>query len=413
MKRLRRHPLVQVLGSFQLGLVALGLLFVLTLVGTFHQVEHGLYLAQQRYFASWIAPLPIAPGLVLPIPGGITSMTLLALNLVVGAGLRLRWSLTGLGLLCTHLGILMLLAAGLVSFVLGREGSVQLYEGQETDEFRSWNDWELAVIEDTGNGLTEHLVDHRALVPAWGGQRARLDDPALPFVLEVGDYRRNAFVVPAGIPIAAGQPTAGGAALLAQAQDQEASRNRPGAIATVIGRDGASVAHGIVWDGAGPLRFEHQGRAFALDLRKDRHDLGFRLELLDFEHRFHPGTRRPASFESLVKADFGNEERQQRIIMNHPLRRHGLVVYQSSWGPQDAAPGSPLFSGFAVVFNPADQWPLYACIVIALGMAAHFLQALVRSVNRGTPPVAERAGAGFDPSPAPDEGVTESHVRDE
>jgi hypothetical protein len=57
-----------------------------------------------------------------------------------------------------------------------------------------------------------------------------------------------------------------------------------------------------------------------------------------------------------------------------PLRDKGLILFQSSWGPQDAAPGDDLFSVFSVVRNPSDHWPLYSCIVIAIGMAITFIQ---------------------------------------
>jgi len=86
----------------------------------------------------------------------------------------------------------------------------------------------------------------------------------------------------------------------------------------------------------------------------------------------------PRSFESDVLVD---GERKVTISMNEPLRADGLVVYQASWGPQDAAPGARLFSTFAVVRNPADSLPLVACIVIALGLVFHFTRKLTRHVR--------------------------------
>ena len=68
--------------------------------------------------------------------------------------------------------------------------------------------------------------------------------------------------------------------------------------------------------------------------------------------------------------------------MNQPLRSDGFTVYQSNWGPQGAAPGARLFSGFSVVTNPSDQWPLWATIVIGLGLLIHFTIVLVRYLIR-------------------------------
>lgn len=71
--------------------------------------------------------------------------------------------------------------------------------------------------------------------------------------------------------------------------------------------------------------------------------------------------------------------------MNEPLRYEGFTLFQSGWGPQNAGPGEPLFSTFSVVNNPADQWPLYSCLVISAGLLIHFLQKLfsyLRAENR-------------------------------
>lgn len=57
------------------------------------------------------------------------------------------------------------------------------------------------------------------------------------------------------------------------------------------------------------------------------------------------------------------------------------MLYQASWGPSNAAPGQRLFSTFAVVRNPADHWPLVACLVIAVGFLFHFVRKLWRYIR--------------------------------
>ena len=68
-------------------------------------------------------------------------------------------------------------------------------------------------------------------------------------------------------------------------------------------------------------------------------------------------------------------------VRNAPLRDAGFVLFQSSWGPSDAEPGQPLYSQFSVVQNPSDHWPLWACVVLAIGMAWHFLDRLSRFLS--------------------------------
>ena len=70
-----------------------------------------------------------------------------------------------------------------------------------------------------------------------------------------------------------------------------------------------------------------------------------------------------------------------KITMNEPLRHKGYTLFQASWGPANAKPGEPLFSTFAVVKNPADKFPEYACIIIAFGLLVHFSQKLFRYIK--------------------------------
>ena len=84
----------------------------------------------------------------------------------------------------------------------------------------------------------------------------------------------------------------------------------------------------------------------------------------------------PKWFSSDVTVVEEGSPRTLRISMNEPLRSDGLVLYQASWGPSNAMPGTPLFSTLAVVRNPADQYPLYACILISIGLVIHFSRRL-------------------------------------
>jgi hypothetical protein len=106
----------------------------------------------------------------------------------------------------------------------------------------------------------------------------------------------------------------------------------------------------------------------------------FTIRLDDFTKEDHPGMGMAKSFMSdVTKIEDGNR-RQLRIEMNEPLRDGGLVLFQSSWGPSNARPGDRLFSTFSVVRNPSDHWPLYACIVIGVGMLIAFCQRLARYI---------------------------------
>jgi len=63
------------------------------------------------------------------------------------------------------------------------------------------------------------------------------------------------------------------------------------------------------------------------------------------------------------------------------MRESGYIFYQSGymeWSPQTR--GREV-STFSVSRNPSDRVPLYACIVIAIGLLWHFLVKLVRYID--------------------------------
>ena len=107
----------------------------------------------------------------------------------------------------------------------------------------------------------------------------------------------------------------------------------------------------------------------------------FSIKLADFRKEDHPGMTMARAFESDVIQTRAGEPREVRIQMNEPLRDGGLVLFQSSWGPSTAGPGDRLFSVFSVVRNPSDHWPLYACIVIGVGLLLAFLPRLWKFVR--------------------------------
>jgi len=130
------------------------------------------------------------------------------------------------------------------------------------------------------------------------------------------------------------------------------------------------------------------GQEWGLELRREQYLMPFVVALDDFRKEEHPRLNMPKSFSSEVTVIEDGQKRPVRISMNEPLRQDGLVLYQASWGPSNARPGDPLFSTLAVVRNPADHYPLYACIVIAIGLVLHFSRKLIRHIRSQAPSAA-------------------------
>ena len=146
----------------------------------------------------------------------------------------------------------------------------------------------------------------------------------------------------------------------------------------VSGAEHAAILWGRNWY---PFNVNVEGRRWTVDLHHRRWTVPFTVVLDDFRKEDHPGLNMARSFESdITKIEKGVPQRIN-ISMNEPLRHEGYVLFQSGWGPPDAPPGSRLYSDFSVVRNPADQVPLYACIIIAMGLLLHFCRRLYRHVR--------------------------------
>lgn len=373
--------ILDLLSSLGLSCALLILLAVLTYLGTIAQVEHGLFEAQKIYFESLVVKQPVGPFWV-PLPGAYLVMVLLFVNLFLGGIVRIRKGWATAGVMVTHVGILMMLVAGLVKFYYSKEGHVTLFEGQAKSEFESYYDWEFVVLEPTAKGTTiEHPIAPRALESSKGAAGRSFKDPTLPFELQLAHYMRNCQPLPKGPMFQVAVPVVDGNFLDDMPLAKEAEQNVPGVYASLLGRDGKRKDV-IVWGEAnGPLGVEVEGRTFGLVLRRQRFPMPFEVRLDKFTKEDHPRMMMAKEFSSDVTVREQSSTRAVKISMNQPLRDKGLVLYQASWGPSNARPGDRLFSTLAVVSNPSDQWPLWSCLVIAAGMLLHFTRKLVRHVR--------------------------------
>ena len=387
------RKLFDVLSSLGLACVLLILLGLLTWLGTLEQVDHGLFETQKKYFESFVLTHDFG-GFVLPLPGANLVLTLLFVNLFMGGVIRIRKGWRMSGILITHAGILMLLLSGFVKLYYSQDGHVTLFEGDSASEFQSYYRWELVITEETPGGLRqwrvpqEQFTDAPAAIGAVGEadvqdlEPVRLVADELPFELELSHFMPNSQPLPKGPMFEVDVPVVDGFFLREEDKDAEAERNVAGLYATALLPDGTrqrGILHG--WAAAPWTVSTDEGR-FALQLRKERYPMPFAVILDKFTKEDHPGISMARSFSSDVTVVEDGTPRRVRIEMNHPLRDGGLVLYQASWGPADARPGTPLFSTLSVVRNPADQWPKWACWVIFFGLVIHFGLKLNRYVKR-------------------------------
>ena len=377
---------IKTFGSLGLAASMMSFLLLLTLLGTLEQMNMGIYQVQKKYFESLFVTECF--GYPIFLPGGMLCMVIFTLNLMVGGILRLRLNKNNIGVFIIHVGIALMMSAGLVKLMAGQEGYLRLLEGDKSSEYVSHHEWEIAVFEDVPGEIKEYTLHERH----WRHSDAK-DTPEalvmsgnadLPFDLHLDFMHDNCMPeeIEPGNSSMDSTYVLDGWTLSARPMDAENERNLPGLRiwTSPMGSNDAQEISEVSFLYGGqylPWTFQAEGKDHAVALRKVRHSMPFSIELDNFEKVDYPGISMAKEFRSDVTQASNGTSRKVRIEMNDPLRDQGLILFQSSWGPPNAKPGDTLYSVFAVVHNPSDHWPLYSCIIIGIGMALTFTQKFV------------------------------------
>ena len=376
---IRRSRLVRIAIDLRVTVICLALLFLLTLLGTFHQVSHGLYDAQQRYFGAWIT---LVGGFV-PLPGAQLVLWVLFVNLVAATAVRFVYRWSRVGILITHLGMFVMFFGMFFVSYFAQESFLRLQEGEWRNTSEDYHEWEVAAWREGTDVRDVSAVDVRLLA---SGDQVALPELGLTVLVEENHPSADAYLPPEGrsSPFVNAR---GIAELRPRRRSVRPEENQPGAIVHVsAGSERASLA---LWalDPA-PASVTLNGQRYAFSLRRARYELPALIGLEDFRAEFHPGTDTPRSFESDVILEAPGTRRPVRISMNKPLRFSGFTFYQASY-EFDAAGAA--YSTLAVVENRGRVVPYVATAVISIGLIVHFIQSLVRPGRR-------RRGAQREPA---------------
>jgi len=377
--------------GFGLAVTLLILLLLLTWLGTLEQVESGLFLTSKKYFdSSAFFLVPELNGKRLPVvlPGVYWVSALLFINLFLGGIVRMRKGWRVAGVLISHCGILLMLAGAFVTQLLEVRGNMAISEGETSNVAEHYFDYVIELTEVRDGQLVEpvHIIGEQYLADLEPNDRRMLRLPNLPFDLEVMGYMRNADPRPVTDPAPAnGERGINGYYLLEQPLNPQAEANLAGTYARPVGKDGRGGEPFILPAASfKPYTLRHAERTFVVSMRKRLWVMPFDVTLEKFTADFHPGTMRPRKFVSEITRTDDTIGSHVVIEMNEPMRHAGLTFFQASWGPQDAKPGTPLFSVFEVVRNPADKWPEYSLYIVTFGLFVHFIMKLAGFVVGAT-----------------------------
>ena len=378
--------LFDLLSSFGLAVVVLSFLLINTYLGTLSQKDIGLLDSQAKYFESWFLIHDFNLGGMLvpvPLPGGALLMVVLFINMACGAVIRLRKGMRTIGVLIAHVAIIFMLAAGFVSFLYKTEGAMPLYEGQTSDQYQSYHNRVIEIRRFDAAGKSEKtamVIPMSHFTDLEPGRARTFFGKDLPFELEITGYQRNANVVKAeeentGIDGYRIQP-------VKNANEDEANTS---ALEITVKPNGGAAQKAILWEREfEPFSVKIGDATYTIGLSRMKWKLPFAIRLDDFQRELHPGTMRPKKYTSHVtKLTLGKEE-PRVVTMNVPVRDQGYVVYQASFS--QGANGEQ--STFTVASNPSDQWPLWSCVAVAIGLVIHFMMHLVKFLRRSLKPKA-------------------------
>lgn len=376
------QQIFDLLSGFGLATVTLLLLGILTWLATLEQIDNGLYPTLNKYFSwksAFLIPEINGKTIPLPLPGGYWVCAVLLVNLILGGIIRISKGWKHAGNLVAHFGIIFMLLGGGVSHHFSERGNMAVEEGESSNAAEDYFEYVVEVAE-IKDGKTENIrvIRGKDIDDLKDAKLRTFKLPGMPFDLQLTGYMENA------VPVSAAERAPDHAQLVTQGyflmekpkleKAEEAERFTAGCYARIIKHDGQKDEPFIL-AGASfhPFTYRDDGRIFTIDMRKRLWPMPFTLHLDHFTAAFHPGTMRPSKFVSEVTRIENGGEAKVTIQMNEPMRYEGLTFFQASYGPPGAGPGDKMYSVFEVVKNPADQWPKYSLIIVAIGMAITFL----------------------------------------
>jgi ResB-like family len=396
---------VRVLASLRLTVILFSLGMALVFFGTLGMTQDSIEGTVRKYFRSWFVmidmqgfaefakvflqadkdmKLPIK----IPFLGGYTIGWLMFFNLAAAHAVRFKLSWKRIGIIMLHAGVVVLLAGEFLTGQLSVETHMRIREGETAEHVFSLTQTEFAVIDSS-----DPNVDSVVVVPGDRIENAKKDEwishPDLPFDVQVFEYAPNADIRDYGPneqPMADnGVGLRVGLKSIAKVKgtDSEGELNYPGAYFVLRAKNGESLGKYLF-----VTRLERRlqevkvgDKTYNVVFRMKRTYKPYKVQLLKADHDVYAGTSTPKDFASTVTVNSPSGEYGPiRIWMNHPMYYQGETFYQSK---MDTDSTGVKTTSLQVVNNPAWQAPYLACLMVALGMAIHFLIRLQAFMKRG------------------------------
>ena len=358
-------------------------LTMLVIVGTIAQKYFGLQACLEKYFSAWLIDINLAeifsslvdlPGFIhLYLPSGRLIMTVIMVNLAAKLMVATKWKAKMIGINITHFGVMLLMLGGEVTDYTTIEGHLSVQEGSSSAIFKDFHKLELAVIDRSPK-------DHDAVTAftdEFFTSEETFSDSAVPFTFEVVHFYKNCEAVKRDSSTDSSTLKKNAKKFqFKELPTDKNDQNSGGMEVQITGaakdENGIYILYNTPTKGASTATVkDSQGKSYEIALRPRHYELPFSIHLKDFEKLDHGGTMMARAFSSKVTVTQGDSVEDTKIYMNHPLRRDGYTLYQSSFNQGD--PSGVETSIFQVVYNKGQIIPYLAIVVITLGLLIHCL----------------------------------------
>jgi len=320
---------------------------------------------------------------------------------VLLAGLILLFGHRG-GNVLIHLGIALIMVGQFVFGDQQREERIMLFEGQRTSAAVQIDIVELAVIDTTLADKNRTFAFDHPLLEASLRKGTFLSDKSLPFEIRVDRYMVNSNFVsrrsdpklsqeasdliglPPEVALVEKEKSGGAKSDMNIASAYLSIREKKSS--KELGRFAVTQFLNDPLIRPTPIlnKIDSDGRSFELALRFRRNLKPFSVELQNVVLEQYTGTAIPKDYSSYVRItdEDGSTLQEGRIWMNSPMRFRGETFYQSSYSSAESSPFGVEQSSLQVVTNAGWLIPYVSCVLVGLGMLAHFGITLTRFASR-------------------------------
>lgn len=352
MKKL--YNLLKKLSSLNLFFWSIIWLMVITVLGTIDQKNIGLFAAQEKYFSSFYFTF-----YKIPLPGGGTIILLMSLSLISQLVFKTNFkNKSRMGITLAHFGALILLLGSFITHKFAQEGSLVFKEGEAVNYIQDYKKFDLVVLNSTSNKEFFRLDLDKST-------------STLPYKINEELILNNIKIIKGCqlVPNSGPKDSEVGFAKMFVFELATNSAGNELCAELEIKKQDSLFVYRVFNQMAKDQSIQIGNENATIQIQNQKISLPFKMQLLDFDKKFHQGTMISKSFKSHVLVQDGDLTFKRIIEMNSPLRYKGYTFYQSSFSENSDGEISEL----AVVKNQAQWFPYVSSLILCFGVLLHLV----------------------------------------